>query len=95
VQHQLHALTVDEAAQAMSVGLSFSGNPATRTIPIAAITGFADPEVHFGLQFDVTVPEPVKVADIPAPEGDDVPARPDEGPAPVVSLEAFRKRQKD
>ncbi len=95
LQHQFHALTVDDAGSFMSVGLSFSGIPSSLTIPIAAITSFADPEVRFGLQFHVDVPEPVKVADIPEPQGDDVPARPNDGPADVVSLDAFRRRQKD
>lgn len=95
LQHQFHGLSVDEAGYALSVGLSFSGVPSTLIIPIAAVTSFADPEVRFGLQFEVTVPEPVKVADIPAPEGDDVPSRANDGPADVVSLDAFRKRQKD
>ncbi|GAN82025.1 SspB family protein [Acidocella aminolytica] len=95
LQHQFHSLMVDEAGTSMSVGLSFSGVPSTLVIPIAAITGFADPEVRFGLQFHVDVPEPVKVTDIPEPQGDDVPARPNDGPADVVSLDAFRRRQKD
>jgi hypothetical protein len=95
LQHQFHSLNVDEAGQFMSVGLSFSGVPSILTIPVAAITSFEDPEVRFGLQFEVAVPEPIKVADIPAPEGDDVPASPHDGPADVVSLDAFRRRQKD
>lgn len=95
LQHQYHGLSVDDAGYAVSVGLSFAGVPSTLIIPIAAITSFADPEVRFGLQFEVTVPEPVKVADMPEPEGDDVPSRPNDGPADVVSLDAFRKRQKD
>jgi hypothetical protein len=95
LQHQFHSLTVDDAGKVMSVGLSFSGIPSTLVIPLAAISAFADPEVRFGLHFEVTVPEPIKVADIPAPEGDDVPARPTDGPADVVSLDAFRRRQKD
>jgi len=95
LQHQFHGLCVDDGGHAVSVSLSFSGVPSNLVIPIAAITSFADPEVRFGLQFEVTVPEPVKVADIPAPEGDDVPSRPTDGPADVVSLDAFRKRQKD
>jgi hypothetical protein len=86
LQHQFHALNVNAEGTSMSVSLSFSGIPAT---------SFADPEVRFGLQFEVEVPEPVKVADIPAPEGDDVPSRPNDGPADVVSLDAFRRRQKD
>ncbi len=95
LQHQFHALGVDEAGQVMTAGLSFSGVPSSLAIPIAAITSFADPEVRFGLQFEVSMPEPVRVADIPAPEGDDVPSRPNDGPADVVSLDAFRKKQKD
>jgi uncharacterized protein len=96
LQHQFHGLSLDEEREILSVGLSFSGIPATLIIPVAAITSFADPEVRFGLQFDVALPdEPVKPAEIPAPEGDDPPARPIEGPADVVSLDAFRKRQKD
>jgi hypothetical protein len=95
LQHQFHSLSVDETGNAMTVGLSFSGVPSTLVIPFAALTSFADPEVRFGLQFEVVVPEQVKLADIPAPEGDDVPARPSDGPADVVSLDAFRKRQKD
>jgi len=95
LQHQFHSLTVDDAGTLLSVGLSFGGVPAILNIPITAISNFADPEVQFGLHFDVIAPEPVKVADIPAPEGDDVPARASDGPAAVVSLDAFRKRQKD
>lgn len=95
LQHQFHGLHVDDAGHELSVGLSFGGVTSTLVIPLAAVTNFADPEVRFGLHFDVIPPEPVKVADIPAPEGDDVPARPTDGPAAVVSLDAFRKRQKD
>ena len=95
LQHQFHGLMVDDAASIVSVGLSFSGVPSTLVVPIAAITSFADPEVRFGLEFEVTVPDPVRVADIPAPEGDDVPSRPTDSPADVVSLDAFRKKQKD
>jgi hypothetical protein len=95
LQHQFHSLSVDEPARNLSVGLSFGGVPSILTIPVAAITSFHDPEIRFGLQFEVAVPEPVKLADIPAPEGDDVPSREAEGPADVVSLDAFRRRQKD
>lgn len=95
LQHQFHSLSVDDEGQTLSVGLSFSGIPSNLIIPIASITSFADPEVRFGLQFTVDVPEPIKVADIPEPQGDDVPARPNDGPADVVSLDAFRRRQKD
>ena len=94
LQHQYHGLNVDDAGYAVSVGLSFSGIPSTLIIPITAITSFADPEVRFGLSFDVAMP----ITDLPAPEGEDPPAqrrereaRPDL-PAEIVSLDAFRRR---
>ncbi|HQT65392.1 MAG: hypothetical protein B7Z75_01550 [Acidocella sp. 20-57-95] len=92
LQHQFHSLTMDEVEQVMSVGLSFSGIPSILVIPVAAITSFADPEVRFGLHFEVEMPEAVPFAELPAPEGDDVPSRAHEGPAEVVSLDAFRRR---
>ena len=42
---------MDEEAGLISVGLSFGGVPATLAIPFAAVTGFADPHVRFGLRF--------------------------------------------
>lgn len=90
LQHQFHSLSADATTQTISAGLSFSGVPATLVIPLAAVSAFADPEVRFGLSFDVAMPEVVPVAELPAPEGDDPPA-PD-GPADVVSLDAFRRK---
>lgn len=95
LQHQFQSLNVDEAGQVMSVGLNFSGVPCTLVIPIAAISSFADPEVRFGLQFQVddllsfedTAPLATPSVSAPLPEI--------EGPADVVSLDAFRRRQKD
>lgn len=96
LQHQFHALTVDEFGHVMSVGLSFSGVPCTLVIPIVAISSFADPEVRFGLQFHVESPEPIKAATPPAPPSLDTPqAEERQPPAGVVSLDAFRRRQKD
>jgi len=92
LQHQFHSLRMDEETNAMSVGLSFSGIPSTLVIPVKAITAFADPEVRFGLNFEVEMPEKVPLSELPAPEGDDVPARVPEGPAEVVSLDAFCRR---
>jgi hypothetical protein len=76
----------------ISVGLSFSGIPSTLVIPVASITAFADPEVRFGLSFDVEVPEPVDMAELSVPDGDDAPAERAAAPAEVVSLDAFRRR---
>lgn len=95
LQHQFHALTVDEMGYTISVGLSFSGVPCTLVIPIAAISSFADPEVRFGLQFHVDIPEP-EITSVPLPSpSETVPPPENEAPASVVSLDAFRRRQKD
>jgi len=91
LQHQFHSLNYDEAAKSLSVGLSFSGIPSTLIVPLTAVTAFADPEVRFGLSFAVAEPE---VVEPPAPEPEEV-LRVIEGPAEVVSLDAFRRRPKD
>lgn len=81
-----------------SVTLSFNDVREPLTIPFEALTGFADPSVQFGLQFQQT-------ANGDAPSGDDDPggdAAPDEdgeatddtgGSGEVVSLDQFRKKK--
>ena len=49
-QHQFWDLSVTD--HAFEVGLSFGGVPERLLIPFAAIKGFFDPSVQFGLQFD-------------------------------------------
>jgi uncharacterized protein len=49
LQHQFWDLSVND--DVFEVGLSFNGIPERLTIPIAAIKGFFDPSVNFGLQF--------------------------------------------
>jgi hypothetical protein len=93
LQHQFEALTVDRAARQFSVRLYFGGVPATLVVPFVALTGFADPSVRYGLRFQPSLeaeeaPE-APAAAAPAPEAK--PAEP-EGPAQVVSLDAFRRR---
>jgi uncharacterized protein len=96
LQHQFWDLKVDEAAGEFSVGLSFGGVPATIHVPLLAISGFADPEVRFGLRFKPEMPP----ANAEEPEGEpepspaaEAPAEPDAPAAPqVVSLDAFRRR---
>ncbi len=90
LQHQFEALTVDRAAKLFSVRLYFGGVPSTLVVPFGALTGFADPSVRFGLRFsplqDEPAPEPAEPeAAAPAPTEP-------EGPAQVVSLDAFRRR---
>lgn len=95
LQHQFQALMVDEDGQYMSVGLSFANIPCTLVIPIAAISSFADPEVRFGLQFHVDIPELIKSEPAATQIDQTAPTADAEAPASVVSLDAFRRRQKD
>ena len=88
LQHQFWDLKMDTEAELISVGLSFGGVPASLVIPLGAVTGFADPYVHFGLRFrPVALPE---IVEEPEPEAAE-PAPPGETPQ-VVSLDAFRRR---
>jgi len=98
LQHQFWGLKVDD--EHFEVTLTFKKLPATLSIPFAALTGFADPGVQFGLQFkEVPADEGApKAATTPAKETEQAPAAEAEGeksaPAPgeVVSLDAFRKK---
>jgi uncharacterized protein len=49
LQHQFWDLSVTD--DAFEVGLSFNGIPERLTVPFAAIKGFFDPSVEFGVQF--------------------------------------------
>lgn len=94
LQHQFEALTVDRAAGAFSVRLHFGGVASALLVPFAALTGFADPSVRYGLRFQPVL-EPVADA-VPTEVARAEPAR-DAAPAPetpaqVVSLDAFRRR---
>ena len=64
LQHQFWGLEVGD--EAFSVSLSFSGRVERLTIPLAAITGFADPSVKFGLQFAAPAEAPAGEAKLPA-----------------------------
>ncbi len=50
VQHQFWDLEANETS--FSIGLSFDNIPETLLVPFSAVTGFFDPSVQFGLQFD-------------------------------------------
>ena len=50
LQHQFWDLIVSE--RGFEVGLSFGGIPEKLAIPFEAISGFFDPSVQFGLQFE-------------------------------------------
>jgi uncharacterized protein len=101
LQHQFWDLKMDTEAGLISVGLSFGGVPAPLVIPLAAVTGFADPQVRYGLRFrpadapEGTEEEGAEAAETAAPEGEaaegEAADNPDATPQ-VVSLDAFRRR---
>lgn len=68
LQHQFWDLAISE--DSFEVGLSFGGVPERLSIPFAAVKGFFDPSVEFGLQFEqIPVPAPdagAKPQDVPA-----------------------------
>ena len=72
LQHQFWDLAVSE--DSFELGLSFGGVPERLSIPFAAVKGFFDPSVEFGLQF-----EQISVAAAEAG------AKPDSLPAPKKS----------
>jgi hypothetical protein len=88
LQHQFWDLKMDREANAISVGLSFGGVPATMVVPLGSITAFVDPHVRYGLRF-----RPVAGGEV-VEETEHVEAEPEKpGEAPqVVSLDAFRRR---
>lgn len=96
LQHQFWDLSVDEGdgtpgAGCVSIGLSFGGVPSTLIIPVAAITAFADPHVHFGVRFGYTVPAATEPTPIEEQAVTEESAAPAEAPQ-VVNLDAFRRR---
>jgi uncharacterized protein len=101
LQHQFYNLIVTE--DRFQVELSFDNIPEKLIIPFAAVKGFLDPAVQFGLQFEVThidpADQPVESSvktksklerEVPAVETADT-AKPEDAPK-VVSLDAFRKK---
>lgn len=64
LQHQFWDLIVSD--QFFEVGLSFNGIPERLHIPFAALKGFFDPSVKFGLQFEPVAEEDEEAEDEPA-----------------------------
>lgn len=93
LQHQFWGLEVSQ--DSFEVTLSFSGVSERLRIPLAAITGFADPSAKFGLQFQVDE-ELERAAPAAAPAAKDpAPAKAESaetGDAKVIALDAFRKK---
>ena len=102
LQHQFWDLTVTDSV--FEVGLSFQGIPERLVVPFRALQSFVDPHASFGLKFDAQAAGAVADnSDEPAAVGEEVAALPapvaqpetppaPSGPAEVVSLDAFRKK---
>ena len=90
LQHQFWGLEVGD--EAFSVSLSFNGRVERLTIPLAAITSFADPSVKFGLQFAAPAEAPAEEAKLPAALPPAETAPPERPAAEIVTLDRFRKR---
>lgn len=93
LQHQFYDLEVDE--NIFSVMLSFNNVPERLQIPLAAVTIFADPSVNFALQFQPLSDDEEDGVRFDAEEleldRDDKQKKKGE----VVSLDSFRKKDKE
>jgi uncharacterized protein len=88
IQHKFWDLKVEQ--DAFSVGLSFSGVPATLRVPFAAVTQFRDPAVAFELTFQANAAEQPQ-AEPEVAENDAPLAEADDG-SNVVSVDFTRKK---
>jgi hypothetical protein len=78
LQHQFWDLVVSE--ESFEVGVSFNGIPERLTVPFAAIKGFFDPSVQFGLQFELVAE--AKPLERDSAQDTEAAATPDARPAP-------------
>ena len=106
LQHQFYNLIVTE--ERFQVELSFDNIPEKLVVPFAAVKGFLDPAVQFGLQFEVTTQEtPEKTSDAKSSTSPKIKSGPEKVPdagavvlepqpveegPKVISLDAFRKK---
>jgi len=97
LQHQFWNLIVRD--RDFEVELSFDNIPERLVVPFAAIKGFLDPHVQFGLQFEPAAEEEGEASETPAgevaaaaPAGDNAPAPASNDDSKVVSIDAFRKK---
>jgi uncharacterized protein len=95
LQNQFWDLKVTDTT--FEVGLSFHGKPETLVIPFAAMKGFYDPSVPFGMQFELETAnaaqrEPEQPPKLPTATSGEEPAAPEKPGEKVVSLDSFRKK---
>jgi hypothetical protein len=92
LQHQFWGLDVTDSY--FEVTLSFNRVNERLHVPFAAVSAFADPSAKFGLQFQVDESESDQRRPSTPPVESDVKeeAKPAEGTAQVIALDAFRKK---
>jgi hypothetical protein len=88
IQNRFWDLKVEE--DGFSVGLSFSGVPATLQVPFAAVTDFVDPAVDFSLKFQANAAESLHEGHDLAEN--DAPVAEAEDGTNVVSVDFTRKK---
>lgn len=94
LQHQFYDLEVNE--ERFTVMLSFNNVPERLTIPLAAITIFADPSVNFALQFQPLTEDGEDDEEIrfEAEELEVDKNDKEKKKGEVISLDSFRKKDK-
>ena len=92
LQHQFYDLEVND--EKFSVMLSFNNVPERLTIPLAAITIFADPSVNFALQFQPLTDDDGDDIHFEAEEIDVDAEDKQKKKGEVISLDSFRKKDK-
>lgn len=96
LEHEFWDLAVED--EAFAVTLSFGGVRTPLRVPFDAVTGFVDPSVKFGLQFQTGEAPPAEApADTIAEDGGDETAAADadadaDADDTVVALDRFRKK---
>lgn len=90
LQHQFYDLEVND--ERFTVMLSFNNVPERLTIPLSAVTIFADPSVNFALQFQPLSEEDDEDIHFDAEDIDETPADKQKKKGEVVSLDQFRKK---
>ena len=100
MQHQFWNLIVRE--RDFQAELSFDNIPERLVVPFAAIKGFLDPHVQFGLQFEPAVEEeneqgeaaspPAELPEAAANNSETPPVPASNDDSKVVSIDAFRKK---
>ena len=94
LQYQFSELWVDR--DKMGVTLSFNNTPEDLTVPLGAISIFADPSVNFALQFQPMGDDDFDPDDLPTDEDDDNGGdgrkKSESTTGEVVSLDQFRKK---